>query len=519
MELEKVKIHRKQEIGTAVSQMTLDDDYNVPDYRPDIVKVLKVKGELRLDEVKAGSGAVWTKGSLSFRVLYRSEQSEGKISCLKGEIPFQEKLNMDGLKEQDKVVCVGDMEDITIGVINSRKLNVRAVVVLRATAEEEVDEELTASLQEDDEYEQKIVQREGLTLLAADRDICRQKSEVILPSSKPNVREILWRSVELRNVESTVKEGAAQIVGEVLISVLYSEEEEAERLQWYETTVPLECETDCGVQDENIVSKIRVTPISTELEVKPDYDGEERILVLELALNVDIRVWREEQMELLDDIYSLKKKLLPVCKERVLDKLLIKNDAKCRITEQIELPENQERILQICACEGKVSLERKEFVENGVQTEGVIMVELLYITTDDNMPVGTVREIYPFSQLLEIPDRKQSVRMELDCGIEQLQAVMLDQEHIEVKAVVHLDLIAFEEQQIRNIEQVEEDALDMEELQNRPGLVGYIAKEGDELWNIAKENHTTIRDILETNGRKDKELLPGDTILIVKQVG
>ena len=53
MELEKVKIHRIQQNGTAVSQITLDDDYNVPDYRPDIMKVLKENGELRFDEVKA----------------------------------------------------------------------------------------------------------------------------------------------------------------------------------------------------------------------------------------------------------------------------------------------------------------------------------------------------------------------------------------------------------------------------------------------------------------------------------
>ena len=70
-----------------------------------------------------------------------------------------------------------------------------------------------------------------------------------------------------------------------------------------------------------------------------------------------------------------------------------------------------------------------------------------------------------------------------------------------------------------NIEEIGEEPLDMEQLQNRPGLVGYITKEGDDLWQIAKENHTTIRDIMETNGWKEKELKPGDTILIVKQVG
>ena len=73
VELKKVKLHRCREKGSAVSQITLDDDYNVPDYRQDIVKVLKEKGELRFDEVKAANGAVWVKGSLIFKVLYRSD--------------------------------------------------------------------------------------------------------------------------------------------------------------------------------------------------------------------------------------------------------------------------------------------------------------------------------------------------------------------------------------------------------------------------------------------------------------
>ena len=518
MELQKVKLHRNREKGTAVSQITLDDDYNVPDYRPDIVKVLKEKGELRFDEIKAGNSAVWLKGSMIFRVLYRSDQEDGKISCLRGEIPFQEKLNLDGLLEYETVKARGEIEDITIGVINSRKLSVRAVVVLKASAEEEVDEELTCGVEEGENYEQNIVRKEALRLLLSKKDICRQKSEMVLPSSKPNVREILWKSMELRNVEGRLKEGKAAVTGEILVSVLYSDEEEGERLQWYETTVPLDCGVDCEIAEEEVICRVKTTPVSLELEVKPDYDGEERILVLELALELEIAVWKEENLELLGDIYSLKKNVLPVRGMCTVEKLLIKNNAKCRITEQMELIEGQEKVLQICACEGKVLLEKKELTAEGVFVEGIVTVELLYITTDDNMPVGTMKEMYPFSQLVEVPEHKKPVRNELTSGLEQLSAVMLDQEHIEIKAVVHLDLMAFEEEEIANIEEVTEEPLDMEKLKNSPGLVGYIAKAGDSLWKIARENHTTIRDIMETNGLKEEKLNAGDKILIVKQV-
>ena len=41
MQLNKIKLHSCTTFASAQSQITLDDDYNVPDYRPDIVKVLK----------------------------------------------------------------------------------------------------------------------------------------------------------------------------------------------------------------------------------------------------------------------------------------------------------------------------------------------------------------------------------------------------------------------------------------------------------------------------------------------
>ena len=514
MELTKIKLHSCQEKGKAASQITLDDDYNVPDYRPDIVKVLKENGELKFDEVKPAAGAVWIKGKLVFKVLYRSDQENGKISCLRGEIPFQEKLNLEGVTEYDKVK--------TDGVIHSRKLSIRAVIVLKASAEEEVEKEIASHAEEACGCEQRSRQANVLQLLFSNRDICRQKSEVVLPSSKPNVQEILWKSMELRNVNTHLNADGIKLSGEILLSVLYSEEEETDRIQWYETIVPLDCGVACEAGElaalENVIYKIKAEPVSKEMEVKPDYDGEERMLVMELVLSLDIRFWREEEIELLEDLYSLKKKLTPVCEETTLDRILVKNDSQCRLTERMELMENQEKILQICSCEGKARLERINMQETGVLAEGIFCVELLYITTDDSMPIGVLKEIYPFEQLVEIPENTQNARVELDCGVNQLSAVMLDQEHVEIKSVVGLNLLALATEPISNIAEVKEEELDMEELRRRPGLIGYITKDGDMLFQIAKENHTTIAEIMKNNQRKEEILHKGEKILIVKNV-
>ena len=536
MQLNKIKLHSCTTFASAQSQITLDDDYNVPDYRPDIVKVLKEKGELHFDEVKAAAGAAWLKGRLVFRVLYRSDQENGKISCLKGEIPFQEKLNMDGVQEYDVIQASGEIEDLTIGVIHSRKISVRAVILLKTEEPREKEDELCVGIEADDGCEKRYRNTNILQLLCMKRDQCRQKSEITLPSSKPNVQEILWKSLEIRNLDTKMGQDGVKLSGEVLISVLYQEEEETDRVQWYETVIPLDCGVECDAGTEaDIIYKVKAEPTSMELEVKPDYDGEERVLVLELVMNLDIRIWKEQEISMLEDIYSLKKEIIPVRTGVTLQHISVKNDSQCRLTEQMELAESQEKILQICSCEGTVHLENTELTGQGVRAEGILVTELLYITTDDQMPIGSAREIYPFEQFIEIPqqtvrteqnkpegtetlEQKNNLQTERDCRISQLSAVMLDQDHVEIKAVIGLNLLAFEQEQIDNITDTCEEPLDMEQLQKRPGLVGYIAKDGDSLWSIAKENHTTVEDILQDNHRTDENLRRGDKILIVKKV-
>ena len=50
MELQKKYIHMSREKGEAVTQITLDDDFNVPDVKPDLLRIIMDRGEIRFDE-------------------------------------------------------------------------------------------------------------------------------------------------------------------------------------------------------------------------------------------------------------------------------------------------------------------------------------------------------------------------------------------------------------------------------------------------------------------------------------
>ena len=113
---------------------------------------------------------------------------------------------------------------------------------------------------------------------------------------------------------------------------------------------------------------------------------------------------------------------------------------------------------------------------------------------------------------------QESARIELESGIEQLSAVLIDGRTVEIKAMLDLNLIAFGKEKLKKIDEVTEKEMDLAKLQKCPGITGYIVKEKDSMWKIAKENHTTVENIIETNQLSGQELKTGEKLLIVKAI-
>ena len=101
LELIKKNIHMNRWKTQVNTQVTLDDDFIVPDTMSDIAQVILDAGEIQLDPVKVLSGKAVIRGKLDFHVLYRKE--EGGLQTLGGMIPFEETVNVPGLEEKDYV--------------------------------------------------------------------------------------------------------------------------------------------------------------------------------------------------------------------------------------------------------------------------------------------------------------------------------------------------------------------------------------------------------------------------------
>lgn len=516
MELLKRNIHMDRVRTQAVTQFTLEDDVNIPESKPDVSSLNLEKGELLVEEIKPATDYVTVRGCLQYKVLYHTMEEDRGLVVLEGQLPFEERIQMQGVTPADMVAVDGMVEDISVNTINSRKLNVQSLLSMKAKVTELYDEEIPVAVHGEEKVEYRKMPLSPVQIVVCKNDIFRLKEEVTLPSNYPNIFQILWSDICLRDVEFKVMDERLALSGDVQMFVMYEGEGEDHPCRCYETTMPFSGVLECHGCREGMIPDIRYRIGQQELTIRPDFDGEERNVGVEMTLDINIRIYEEEKLEMITDIYGVSKEVDAVTDSATLRKLLACVTGKTKVTDRIRV--NRGTVLQLMHSEGHVVLENVSAVENGILLQGSIQMKVMYITEGDDSPYGCTQAQIPYQYTLEVPDVASEDLGDVRAEIEQMQVTMLDGEEMDVKVVLSFSTVVFKRLPMNLIRRIDVTDLDTGKLSSLPGMVVYVVKSGDNLWNIGKKYYVPVDVLKELNGLDSDELKVGQKLLIVKGI-
>ncbi len=515
MDILKKNIRMSRRKSQAMNQITLEEDMNVPDSKADAAGIIQQRGRIKVEESKILENQILTTGYLEVWILYLSDNENHQVHRLQTKLPFTEKLNLEGAKPGDNISLKWEIEDIRVQLINSRKISIQALVTFEAAVEELYDAQAAVEIKDFPDISVKTKELHPLSMIVQKKDIFRIKDEISLASNKPNIGEILWENIQLRSWDVRVQDGSLSIKGELFVFVLYAADDEEGTRQWIESVVPFQGEIECAGCRPEMIPDIEVILAESTLEVRPDYDGEERILQLDAVLELDIRIYDEDTVQILEDVYTPSKELIPVFREETYESLLIRNYAKNRISDRIHISGTAPKLLQICHCSGEVKVDEIAKTEQGIRMEGAVAISVLYITADDDRPFALLEGVIPFSHEMEAEGIANECRFHLQPQLEQLTASMLGGEEVELKGTISLNLFAVRIRRQNCIRDIEEKELDLKKIQDSPGIVCYVVQPEDTLWDIAKKYYTTPERLKKLNQIKE-EIRPGQKLLLVK---
>lgn len=514
MELVKKEIMRQWSGKPVTDQFLIDEDYNVPDNKKDIKKVMISEGQLRIEEIRKLDHYVKINGKMLFKILYATDETDEKMAELSGQFPFEEMIYTE--EEQGDWIVRNTRTDVTAVMIHSRKLNIRTMAEIVIVPERGEPGAITVDVEGVDRCCKKMETKKIMKMLNSIRDTYRIKEEIRLPKGKENIAALLWTDIKPRRLDTKLVADGLVVEGELLVFCFYETPDET--LNWIEEPVRFEGRIPCQGADETMFHQIDTSFTDENAEVRMDEDGELRIIGIEASLEVKVSVFEEEEVEILDDLYSLSCILTVEKEKEEYERMVMQNHLKCNINETLSLPELKDNIFQICHTSGSLEIVRTEAKEEGIRVEGILHIGFLYIKPDDNIPFDTWQGMVPFSCVLECNEMYPDIHCSLNGYMEQLTVNLLGQGKAEVKATVSFRALVRKPVKIENIKELEMEERSMEELAKRPGIVGYAVKEGDELFSLAKRFGTTEESICEVNGiEREKGVRPGERILIFKE--
>jgi hypothetical protein len=515
LELVKKNIHMDCIRAKAGNQITVEDDVNIPDLRPDIDKIIFHSGIIKIEETKAGNGQVTIRGALTVNILYVSDEEEEPLGKVETTLPFEEQFHMDGVESGDAVYVHHVLEDLSVGIINSRKISIRALLALELCVRDIFDESAAIDVNTDlpIEYRKKTLQL--METMVCKKDIFRFRHEETLPTHFPNIMEVLYGSIIPCGIECIAGEDKLLIRGNVKMFFLYTPDGEEGAVRTYEAIAPMQGEVPCSGMHDNMIPCVNISMGNMEYEVKSDFDGEDRVFAMDVVFDLDMKAYEERSYEILADMYGVTKEVATQCKEANFMKLLQKNCQKARVKERIEAEDAT--FTAILHHEETVTLEAIEIEGSEMTIMGNIHLRCLCTTGDENTEYRYLEKDIPVIDTLEIGDSDgKRISQNVELSVEQMELVMLDSRQIECSGIISIAILVFEEKTEPVITGASVSELDCEKMKNLPGIVIYVVKEGDSLWQIGKEYYISVDAIKEMNGLSKDECRPGEKLLLMK---
>lgn len=495
-------------------QFYLDEDFNVPDMKRDVQRIILSEGKVQIEDMKRVENYIRVSGTVLFKVLYVTDEGETKITSLDGKIPFEEMVYTDEEPLENIFAKYVDVE-LTVNVIHSRKLNVKVVVDMKISSDGQTEAEVLTDLSDSVSLYKRYEEYPVLRLCTIKKDTYRIKEEISISGTKETVGALLWSDVINRKLDTRIGTDEIILHGELLFFGFY--ESVDGKVDWIEQTIPYQGRINCyGVQD-SMYHQIYPELRDISIDVRMDEDGEMRVLGVEATLEMRVIIYEEEKMRVLDDMYSLEKICVLNRTEKDFEKLLMQNHSKCKVVERLSLPEIKDNILQICHSSARIQIDNINVAENGLLVEGILHVNFMYVKPDDVIPFDVWQGMIPFSYLLESNETNENMTYDLSGTVEQLSIGLLGSDEIEVKAVLAIRSFLKSPVEVLDITNISYEEMDVEEKENAPGIIGYIVKDGDELWDLAKKYNTTIDSIMEVNNLEHRELKKGQKMLIFKE--
>ncbi len=511
-------------IGEDTVSETLTGNIEVPDNKPDILRIVDVTANIINIQTEVEEGGVNITGEIEAGVIYVADVEEPyyqqPVHFTEGTFPFSNFIDIPEAEEGMNVFVDLNIRRVSYNQVGTRSLEVTVVLTkfAKVTEYRQITVITEISGIPEDNITSQLLRIEDVVGENTVTTVVSGRIEV--PDNKPPIERLLNATGEIVNTESEITEDGVIVDGEIEGGVIYVADVEDPYFQQPVHFLEGYINFSEAIDVPGALPGMSVYTNTVIKRVSFDYIDEDTVEI-DVTIQIFVKVTEPKQVIVITDIIS---DLVEVERELLRVEDVVGEDTVFEtITGRINVPAVKPDIERVLEANARVLESTASTERDGVMIEGVIEGSSLYVGDVEEpylaQPVHYVEDTFNFDNFVEIAGAEEGMNNHVELAIQRVNYNVLNPRTIELTTVLRKFAKVTEFIQIEIITDlvVVSEAVEGE---CPPSYVVYVIQAGDTLWKIARRYRTTVEALIEANPEINpnnlqigqKICIPGDII-------
>lgn len=497
-------------------EQAVETDYILPDYYPDIFRVVKSQITARVvsnsiigNDMSDSSKKLCYDTEAIIRVWYLSENSK-TINCIEQKMSFSKNVELAVTSDNPKIYICPKTDYVNCRVINKRRLDIRGAISTKIKVCDIKSQNIICDANGGN------IQLKKNTAVFPSKIIVNSKKitvieELELGIAKPPILSVIKADCKILSKEYKVVSSKLVVKGEAEIDMLYTCSKDNEHgIEGMKFTVPFSQIMEIDGIDDNFDIDVDISKIGCDVVTKGS--GESTSFECELMLLVNCTASELKSCNIIEDAYSTTYDC-----ELVTNNIKIENAVK-KISDNVNckktLSLNDSEIHGVIDCNCEISniathfsQESKSFIING----NVVFESL--VETKDGFPV-IIESDSIFEHTIDCNGYSDAVYLEPKISVLNYNFAMSNDNSVEISTEILVEGTIIEKADKKIITDICIKSENKKICNTNCALKLYYADENEDIWEIAKRNSTSVQAILDENETCGEKLTDKGMLLI-----
>lgn len=487
------------------AEQPIDVDFSLPDYCPDIVKILKCRAVSRISSRTVSGRSITVDGCVTVTCVYTDDRN--RICAYEYQYPFNRSFEADTDCDGAEISCRTKCEYINCRAITGRKIDIHGAAGVYLTLKKRKCTEVISDF-DDNSTELRRAKAPATSPIGCAEKYIVIEEEIECGAGQPPVRSLIRYDANTAVRECKILAGKVMVRGELVLTLLYCPEEGGP--QTVRSTIPFSqlLEID-GVNDG---CECEAKTELAYIDLKPRFSGagEEKSFRLNAKILVCGEAYCSNDIDVVTDAYTRKYEADIVREEVCFDRICRSINESFSCKKSLDFPENSLYEIADMWCEVE---KRSVNTENGRLTVcGTLTVCVIAIDCD-GVPCYHEKPV-DFEYTLPLDDGIECRRCEpnitvLSCGYTLNGASSMD-----VRAELSISAAVYECHRIPLITDIRVDTKRPVEKKEKCAMTICFACDGESVWDIARRYGAAVEEIKQINDITDDTLESAKMILV-----